>query len=244
MVEMVLVIEDEPNVATVLTQLMEWLGYAVTVVGSAADALAIVGTTRLRLILLDLVLPDSDGLILLAQLRTLTPAPIVVCSARSYQVDRVLALKLGADDFVAKPFDLDELDARITAVLRRSQSRQSDQPSSPNALQVGELVVAPSRGTATIARQPLQLTPTQYRLLTYLASHAGVVLSRRALAQALWGYADSGTDHMIDVHVARIRRKIRESGGEQIIVTVHGAGYVLSADGADVTPPGCLVAGD
>src|SRR5690348_5495961 len=176
MAELVLVIEDDPHVAHVLTKVVEWAGYGVTVADSGAAALEIVSTTPLRLILLDLVLPDTDGLVLLAQMRTLTPAPVLVCSARSYQVDRVIALKLGADDLIAKPFDLDELEARIEAVLRRSKNRQAAQQSATSELRVGELIVAPSRGTATVGGRPLQLTRTQYRLLAFLASHPGVVL--------------------------------------------------------------------
>jgi two-component system, OmpR family, alkaline phosphatase synthesis response regulator PhoP len=127
---------------------------------------------------------------------------------------------------------VDEFEARITAVLRRSRSKEPVPEHVTAELRVGDLVVVPSRATATIGGHTLQLTPTEYRLLLHLASHPDDVLSRRALAAVLWGYADDGTDHMIDVHIGRLRRKIRDTGGESIIVTVHGAGYMLCGDSA------------
>jgi len=235
---MVLVIEDDPAMGGMLSQLLHAAGHSVTVAQSGTDALELLSAANFELILLDLMLPDSDGLMLISRLRALTGSPIVVCSARSSQVDRVIALKIGADDFISKPFDLDELEARIIAVLRRSQGKQlAAADRAPAELRVGELVVAPSRGAATIGSQSLQLTPTEYRLLLHLASHAGEVLSRRELAGALWGYVDRGTDHMIDVHMGRLRRKIREAGGEQMIATVHGAGYRLTLPGPE--PSAC-----
>jgi DNA-binding response OmpR family regulator len=224
---MVLLIEDDLAMVSVLSKVLEHGGYSVEVAASASAALECTASADYELILLDLMLPDSDGLVLLGRLRALTSAPIIVCSGRSSQVDRVVAFKVGADDFLAKPFDLEELDARITAVLRRSNGKAPERAT--NELQVGELVVAPARGTAAIRNRPLQLTPTEYRLLVHLASHVGDVMSRTMLAGALWGYADCGTNHIIDVHIARLRRKMRELSGESMIVTVHGAGYSLTA---------------
>lgn len=235
MAETILVIEDDPEAGGVLADVLNGAGYSVVLTRSGADALRLASTTHFGLILLDLLLPDSDGLILVIRLRALTDCPILVCSARASQADRVISLKLGADDFIAEPFDLEELEARVAAVLRRSHGRQSDSDADSNELRVGELVIAQSRGTARIGGRSLELTPTEYRLLAHLATHQGHVQSRRMLAGAVWAYADSGTDHMIDVHIARLRKKIREAGGEPIIITVHGSGFALESPNAAIS---------
>jgi DNA-binding response OmpR family regulator len=228
---MVLVIEDDLEMVLALADFLQLTGHAVVLARSGSEALECASTRDFELILLDLVLPDKDGLVLLARLRALTPSPIIVCSAQSQLVDRVLAFKVGADDFVAKPFGLEELQARITAVLRRSTGKQAPES---NDLRVGELVVMPTRGTASLGGQSLQLTPTEFRLLAHLARHPDKPLSRRGIAGALWTYADEGTDHIIDVHIARLRRKMREAGaGESMIVTVHGTGYLLTEASAE-----------
>jgi DNA-binding response OmpR family regulator len=183
------------------------------------------------LILLDLMLPDTDGLVLTTTLKGLTDAPIIICSGRTQQVDRVLGLKLGADDFVAKPFDLDELEARIEAVLRRA-SKMHDTPATPaDVIRVGDLTIAQARGTVTVAGQPVHLTPTEYRLLVALSTRPEEVLSRELLGQIVWGYQDVGTGHLIDVHIGRLRLKLRrawEAG--PVIVTVRGRGYTITPE--------------
>jgi DNA-binding response OmpR family regulator len=233
---MVLVIEADPEMAGVLSELVRGIGHSVMIAHSADAALRLAVTAQLDLILLDLVLPDRDGLVLLTRLRDLTPSPIIAFGARSDQVHRVIALKVGADDFVAKPFDLDELEARITAVLRRSRSRDAADACATGELRVGALIVAPSRGTARISDRSLQLTPTEYRLLVQLASQPEHVLSRRALAEAVWGY--------VDVHIGRLRKKMRAAGGEHMIVTVHGTGFSLSERSGEPrpAPDGALLA--
>src|SRR5207245_2828824 len=194
---------------------------------------------RPDLIMLDLMLPDTDGLVLTTALKTLTNAPIIICSARHQQVDRVLGLKLGADDFIAKPFDLDELEARIQAVLRRASRVRETPTASPDQIRVDELLISQSRGTVTLAGQAVHLTPTEYRLLVALANRPDEVLTREALGQLVWGYQDLGTGHLIDVHIGRLRLKLRRASRlAPVIVTVRGKGYTigssgLGGDGAD-----------
>jgi DNA-binding response OmpR family regulator len=191
--------------------------------------------------LLDLMLPDTDGLVLTTALKQLTNAPIIICSARQEQVDRVLGLKLGADDFVAKPFDLDELEARIEAVLRRASRVREAPASPPDQIRVDQLLISQSRGTVTLGGQTVHLTPTEYRLLVALASRPDEVLSRETLGQLVWGYQDLGTGHLIDVHIGRLRLKLRRvSRAAPVIVTVRGKGYTIGsehANGSDTGSP-------
>src|SRR5207249_6195325 len=188
---------------------LENSGYRVTAVDTGSEAKALIEHVHPDLILLDLMLPDTDGLVLTTALKGLTNAPIIICSARTEQVDRVLGLKLGADDFVAKPFDLDELEARIEAVLRRASRVRAASNVPPDQIQVGELLISQSRGTVTLAGQAVHLTPTEYRLLVALASRPDEVLSRESLGNLVWGYQDLGTGPRIDVHVGRLRVRLR-----------------------------------
>jgi DNA-binding response OmpR family regulator len=228
----ILLVEDDADTARSLSKALESSGYRVTCVETGTEARAVLEHFQPDLILLDLMLPDTDGLVLTTALKSLTKAPIIICSARTEQVDRVLGLKLGADDFVAKPFDLDELEARIEAVLRRVARVRETPAAPPDQIRVGELVIAQSRGTVSLAGQVVHLTPTEYRLLVALASRPDEVLSREALGQLVWGYQDLGTGHLIDVHIGRLRLKLRRASRvAPIIVTVRGRGYTIASDG-------------
>jgi DNA-binding response OmpR family regulator len=185
------------------------------------------------LILLDLMLPDIDGLVLCSMLKSISDVPIIICSASARRSDPVLALKLGADDFVRKPFDLDDLLARIEAVLRRAPPRTSGAlpPPRPTVLRVGELVVEPPRRRALLGGEALPLTPTEFRLLTVLVAQADEILTREYLAQQVWGYADVSNGRTIDVHVRRLRLKLARSGVPcPTIISVRGMGYRIAAD--------------
>jgi DNA-binding response OmpR family regulator len=239
--ETILLIEDDPDTAHAISKALESSGYRVTAVDTGARARSVVAHVRPDLILLDLMLPDTDGLVLTTTLKNMTGAPIIICSARDARVDRVLGLKLGADDFVAKPFDLDELEARIEAVLRRSaRAREAPPAPPPDEIRVHDLVISQLRAMVSVAGQVVQLTRTEYYLLVALASRPDEVLSREVLGQLVWGYHDLGTGHLIDVHMARLRLKLRRpSRGAPLIVTVRGRGYtmpsqtVAAADGGE-----------
>lgn len=234
MAETILLVEDDPDTARSLTKALESSGYRVTAVDTGAEARSIIEHVRPDLILLDLMLPDTDGLVLTTALKTLTKAPIIICSARQEQVDRVLGLKLGADDFVAKPFDLDELEARIEAVLRRASRVREVPTTPPDQIRIGELLISQSRGTVNIGGQVVHLTPTEYRLLVALASRPDEVLTRESLGQLVWGYQDLGTGHLIDVHIGRLRLKLRRASRlAPNIVTVRGKGYTIASDSVD-----------
>ena len=230
----ILLVEDDAATARSLARALGSSGYQVTTVDTGHEARSIVDRVRPDLILLDLMLPDTDGLVLTTALKTLTTAPIIICSARQEQVDRVLGLKLGADDFVAKPFDLDELEARIEAVLRRV-SRVRSAPSIPSdEIRVDDLLISQVRGTVTLAGQTVHLTPTEFRLLAALASRPDEILSRETLGQLVWGYQDVGTGHLIDVHMGRLRLKLhRVPRAAPVILTVRGKGYTIASRGTD-----------
>jgi DNA-binding response OmpR family regulator len=232
----ILLVEDDADTARTLSRALEDSGYRITTIDTGGEATALVEDLRPDLILLDLMLPDTDGLVLTTALKGLTSAPIIICSARTDQVDRVLSLKLGADDFIAKPFDLDELEARIEAVLRRAARGREAPAAVADRIRVGEMVISHARGTVTLSGQPVHLTPTEYRLLLALSTHFDQVLSRDTLGQIVWGYEELDIGHLIDVHIGRLRHKLRRaSRTAPVIITVRGRGYTISADTAETS---------
>jgi DNA-binding response OmpR family regulator len=230
----ILVVEDDPVIARMLVDLLEFRGYRTECAPTAGAAEASVAGKPPDLILLDLRLPDAHGLILCGNLRARCDAPIIICSSTQRKEDTVLGLRLGADDFVAKPFDPAELLARIEAVLRRSTGRR---PADPDGVDggppVGELVVDRARCRALLAGQPLPLTPTEYRLLVALADRPGQVVPREELGQVVWGYHDHSLGRSLDVHVRRLRAKLAGRGQPgPTIVTARGFGYSFAPAGA------------
>ena len=237
-----LLIEDDPEVARGLVESLEYADYRVWHAVDGRDARAQFERARPDLIMLDLMLPDVDGLVLCSVLKSHADVPIIVCSGTSRRSDPVLALKLGADDFVRKPYDLEDLLARIEAVLRRASSYAAHSHTSGRnpatrygELRVGQLTVEAGRRRATLGGEPLSLTPTEFRLLTVLAAHAEEILSREQLAREVWGYADASNGRTIDVHVRRLRIKLSQGHVPgPSIVAVRSMGYRLTADMADI----------
>src|SRR5438270_9367621 len=175
----ILLVEDDPDTARSLTKALESSGYRVTAVDTGTEARSIIEHVQPDLILLDLMLPDTDGLVLTTALKTLTRAPIIICSARQEQVDRVLGLKLGADDFVAKPFDLDELEARVEAALRRVRARQpAKAPQRRPEMRLGALTVDRRLRRITLGDQALRLSSVEFDLLSTLMSQPNQTVSR------------------------------------------------------------------
>jgi DNA-binding response OmpR family regulator len=224
----VLLIEDDPDTARVMSRVLENRPYYVRWVETGQDARIAIDEQQPDLIILDLTLPDTDGLLLTGTLRTITSAPVIICSARHQQVDRVLGLKLGADDFIAKPFDIEELEARVEAVLRRASRPNQSNGSHTGDIHVGDLTISEARGTVLHDGRPIQFTPSEFRLLLVLARHRGEVVSRELLTRSLWGYADETGGHVIDVHIGRMRRKLRNRQcSSPTIMTVRGRGFTL-----------------
>ena len=236
----ILVVEDDSATARFLVDALESTGYRVWHAADGQDARGQLQRARPDLILLDLVLPDIDGLVLCSLLKSLANVPIVICSASARRGDPVLALKLGADDFIRKPFELDDILARMEAVLRRAAPAgfaAYPAPGSPStALRVGQLVIEPARRKARLGGEALTLTPTEFRLLVVLASHADEILSREHLAMQVWGFADPSNGRTIDVHIRRLRTKLaRASSPAPAILSVRGMGYRLTADASAIS---------
>jgi DNA-binding response OmpR family regulator len=230
-----MVVDDDHNVAQTLIDALESSGYRVWLAETGADARTLLEQTRPDLIILDLMLPDVDGLVLCAGLKDIADVPIIICSATQQKRDAILALKLGADDFIAKPFDIYELEARVEAVLRRTaQTRVAEpSPSPPDHIRVGDLTIDRSRRRVTLGTDSIQLTPTEYRLVSALASRPDEILSRDELATLVWGYQDASSGRTIDVHIRRLRVKLT-SGPVMAptIVAVRGFGYKMAYEDA------------
>jgi DNA-binding response OmpR family regulator len=230
----IMLVEDDHAVAQTLTDALESSGYRVWLAETGADAKTLLEQTRPDLIILDLMLPDVDGLVLCSGLKAIADVPIVICSATPQKRDAILGLKLGADDFIAKPFDIYELEARVEAVLRRtSQTRVTADasPSPPDHIRVGELIIDRSRRRVTLGGEPIQLTPTEYRLVSALASRPDEILSRDDLATLVWGYQDASSGRTIDVHIRRLRVKLSQGPvPAPAIVAVRGFGYKMAVE--------------
>lgn len=214
----VLVVEDEKAIAEPLAEGLRREGFTVTVVGTGTEALA---ADEADVVLLDLRLPDTDGLDVCRQLRARSDVPIIVVTARGEEVDRVVGLELGADDYVVKPFGIRELIARIRAVTRRTQGRAAEGP-----VRIGLLEVDERARRATIGEEELNLTAKEFDLLMALARDPGAVLSRHRLLEDVWNTSWYGSTKTIDVHVAALRRKL---GDPALIETVRGVGFRLRA---------------
>jgi len=225
----ILVVEDDLPLARTLIDALELAGYRVRHALDGAAARAQVKRARPDIILLDLILPDVDGLILCYTLRAAADVPILICSGTSRRRDPILALKLGADDFIHKPFDMEDLLARIEVLLRRAPRALRGERPPPAELRVGELLIQPARHRVQLGGAPLALTPTEFRLVTVMAAHPDEVLSRNELAQEVWGLDDPSHGRTIDVHVRRLRSKLQRATTAPGIVSVRGEGYKLSA---------------
>jgi DNA-binding response OmpR family regulator len=212
-----LIVEDEDAIAHPLAEGLRREGFEVTRVATGAEALA---APEPDLVLLDLRLPDVDGFTVCRELRSRSNVPIIVVTAKGEEVDRVVGLELGADDYVVKPFGIRELVARIRAVSRRTGSRAE----TPETLTVGSLEVDPRARRATLDGEELQLTPKEFDLLTLLAQEPGMVVSRQRILEEVWQTTWYGSGKTIDVHVASLRKKLGDPGW---IETVRGIGLRL-----------------
>ncbi len=219
----VLVVEDEPDIRRLIVHHLTRDGFQCRSVGSGADALRDIQASRPDLVVLDLMLPGMTGLEVCRRVRG-DPAsaalPIIMLTAKTDEVDRVVGLELGADDYVAKPFSPKELVARVRAVLRRARPVETER-----VLRAGRVTLDSSRHVVELAGRPLELTPKEFDLLQALMTAAGRVLSREHLLDRVWGYARAGEieSRTVDVHVRRLRAKLGDEGRR--IATVTGVGY-------------------
>jgi DNA-binding response OmpR family regulator len=224
----ILVVDDEPTIREVVGLYLRRDGFTVDVAEDGTTALTMVARDRPDLIILDLMLPGIDGLEFTKQVRQTGSLPIIMLTARSEEIDRVLGLELGADDYVTKPFSPRELVARVRAVLRRSQAAAGSIPT--EALQVpivaGDLRIDPSAHSVTLADRPLSLTLREYELLLFLARRPGQVFTREQLLDHVWGYTFASDASTVTVHIRRLREKIEDDpAAPRRIQTVWGVGY-------------------
>lgn len=217
----ILIIEDEASIRNVTRAYLEHEGFQVICCDNGSAGLEAARQHHPDLIILDLMLPGMDGMELAARLRQESDVFILMLTARSEEADRVAGLRLGADDYMTKPFSPRELVARVQAILRR---RRDTAPSDPS-LRFHHLRIDPERREVWVAEQQLDLTTTEFDVLLALARHAGKVLSREQLIDLAWGSDFYGTDRVVDVYVGQVRRKLEHALGDGLIRTVRGVGY-------------------
>lgn len=233
---LILLVEDDPGLAAMVIDWFSVRHYSICHVDSAGDAELAIGHVQPNVIVLDLMLPDGNGLTVCSHLKRRAGAPLIICSATRRKDDAVIGLQLGADDFLRKPFSLDELQARVDLALRRPSSANLVAPGATVALQheVGSLTIDEARCIATTDGDSLQLTPTEFRLLALLAARAPQVVSRQELADHVWGAVDEGVIHSLDVHMRRLRTKLVAAAPRVRLTTRRGFGYQLCD--ADTVP--------
>jgi DNA-binding response OmpR family regulator len=221
---LVLVVDDDEAIRTALERALRLEGFAVQVAEDGRRALELVEESRPGVIVLDVVMPNLSGITVVSRLRARgNDVPICVLSARDEVQDRVAGLEAGADDYVIKPFDLEELVARLRALLRRGPSSEGD------VIRVGDLIIDPSQRMVTRAGREVTLTRREFELLEELARHRNVVLSRQQLLETVWGYDFEVEGNVVDVFIGYLRRKLEADGEERMIHTVRGVGFVLRA---------------
>ena len=217
----ILVVEDEISIQTIVRTYLESADYAVTVVDNGPEALSQAKMLQPDLVILDLNLPGMDGMEVAARLREESAVYILMLSARGEEADRVAGLRIGADDFLTKPFSPRELVARVEAVLRRRRETAV----STTIYTFQNLTINPDSHEAIAAGRPLDLTATEFQVLLELAKNSGRVLTRDQLLALVWGSDYFGNDRVVDVYVGQVRRKLQEATGQLLIETVRGIGY-------------------
>jgi DNA-binding response OmpR family regulator len=219
----VLVVEDESSIASFVALYLKNAGYAVRTAANGTEALAQVAAGQPALIVLDLMLPDIDGIEVCRRIRKTSDVPILMLTARDEDVDKIIGLEVGADDYLTKPFNPRELVARVKSILRRATPERRQIES--KQLTHGELVIDAGRREVRVGEEEIQLAPKEFDLLWELLDHRGLVLTRDQLLERVWGYTFAGDTRTVDVHVRQLRRKL---GDASPIVTVWGVGYKVA----------------
>jgi DNA-binding response OmpR family regulator len=225
----VLVVEDEASIASFVSLYLKNAGYAVKTAATGAEAVAQAGDD-VDLITLDLMLPDMDGIEVCKRIRQRSDVPILMLTARDEDVDKIIGLEVGADDYLTKPFNPRELVARVKSVLRRATPER--RLPETEVLRHGDLTIDAGRRECRVGTEEIQLAPKEFDLLWELLDHRGLVLTRDQLLERVWGYTFAGDTRTVDVHVRQLRRKL---GDASPIVTVWGVGYKV-APARDATP--------
>jgi DNA-binding response OmpR family regulator len=219
----ILVVEDESSIASFVSLYLKNAGYVVRTAPTGTEALAQAGTGESSLIILDLMLPDIDGIEVCRRIRKSSDVPILMLTARDEDVDKIIGLEVGADDYLTKPFNPRELVARVKSILRRATPEKRQIESAQ--LRHGDLLVDAGRREVRVGEEEVQLAPKEFDLLWELLDHKGLVLTRDQLLERVWGYTFAGDTRTVDVHVRQLRRKL---GDASPIVTVWGVGYKVA----------------
>src|SRR5438034_3350112 len=219
----VLVVEDEASIASFVSLYLKNAGYTVRTAATGTEALSQLQGGDVALTVLDLMLPDIDGIEVCRRIRKSSDMPILMLTARDEDVDKIIGLEVGADDYMTKPFNPRELVARVKSILRRAAPERRERET--ETIRHGDLFVDAGRREVKVDRQEIQLAPKEFDLLWELLDHRGLVLTRDQLLERVWGYTFAGDTRTVDVHVRQLRRKLGEASP---VVTVWGVGYKVS----------------
>ncbi len=223
----VLIVEDEQAISEPLAENLEREGFSPVVAGNAAEAMALFDRESPALVLLDLGLPDRDGRDVCRDIRSRSAVPVIILTARGEEVDRILGLELGADDYIVKPFSAREVAARIRAVLRRAATAPAPKA---QAIAIGDVMLDPNSHTATKRGEPLELTAREFDLLRMLMTNAGKALRREEIMDEVWDTNWFGSTKTLDVHVSWLRRKIEDDpANPRYITTIRRIGFRFAA---------------
>jgi DNA-binding response OmpR family regulator len=223
----ILVVEDETSIASFVAAYLRNAGYSVTTAATAQNALIQLARDVPALVVLDLNLPDGDGVELCRRIRKTSDVPILMLTARDEDIDKIIGLEVGADDYMTKPFNPRELVARVKSILRRAAPERRRTES--EELQHGDLRINAGKREVHVGDEEIRLAPKEFDLLWELLDHRGIVLTRDQLLERVWGYTFAGDTRTVDVHVRQVRRKL---GDASPIVTVWGVGYKVASDKA------------
>ncbi|MFL6042246.1 MAG: response regulator transcription factor [Gaiellales bacterium] len=229
MAEKILIVEDERNIASFVSMYLKNARYTVEIARDGAEALQKAENAKPDLVVLDLMLPDIDGLEVCRQIRSSSDVPILMLTARDDDIDKIVGLEVGADDYLTKPFNPRELVARIKSILRRSTASAKSGRPAEAVMEHGDLKIDAGRREVTVSGEHVQLAPKEFDLLWELLDHRGLVLTRDQLLERVWGYTFAGDTRTVDVHVRQLRRKL---GDACPVATVWGVGYKVADDAA------------
>jgi DNA-binding response OmpR family regulator len=233
--QLILTADDDPQLLRLVSRSLELEDFRVLTAADGEEALAIIEAQPLDLVLLDVMMPKMDGFTVCQKVREFSSVPIIIITARGQDNDKIKGLNLGADDYLTKPFNIDELVARVRAVLRRTQFVPQDQAYGARAVTtIGNITIDYSQRLVTVADREIVLTPTEYRVLSYLIQNAGRVVTQDLLLEHVWGAEYVGESHMLQVNVNRLRRKIEpDPTHPRYILTKVGIGYQFATKPKD-----------
>ncbi len=219
----ILIVEDEEKIARFIELELKYEGYEVEKAFNGRDGLEMAKTQPFDLILLDIMLPGLNGIEVLRRIRQLSQVPVILLTARDAVVDKVMGLDGGADDYITKPFAIEELLARIRAVFRKKGTYKIE----TNGIALGDLYLEPQKREVSVKGYPINLTKKEFDLLHYLLENKNIVINRETILEKIWGYDFCGETNAVDVYIRYLRSKVEEPFGIKVIHTIRGVGYVV-----------------